>query len=84
MKKRRLREAEMAERDALDQMPLRVRTKSTPPEEADDKVSLVEEGVDVTLTDGRISRVYRPYHDDGHPPGSPVRSPAPTIDVNDI
>ncbi|WAR11782.1 MOT12-like protein [Mya arenaria] len=84
MKRRRLREAEATERAALDAVPLRIRSRSGLPEDADDRESLMEEDVELKLTSGRISRIYRPYDSNHPPPSSPDRAAAPTIGLDDV
>lgn len=70
------------EQEVIDQMPLRIRNKSSPPL-ADDTGSLLEEEVDVSFTSDRISRIYRPYQQDT-PSKSPDRSSAPVVHPSDV
>lgn len=70
------------EQAAIDQLPLRIRNKSSPPL-ADDTGSLLEEDVDVSFTSARISRIYRPYEPE-KPPRSPDRTSAPVISPSDV
>lgn len=70
------------ELDIINQMPLRIRNKSSPPL-ADDSGSLLEEDGDVSFTSARISRIYRPYQEE-KPPRSPDRSSAPVASPHDV
>ena len=70
------------EQTVIDQMPLRIRNKSSPPLE-DDTGSLLDEDADVSFTSDRISRIYRPYQPDT-PTKSPDRGSAPVVSSNDV